>query len=109
MRNHMWLVDWNYPDNEGWNDLTQYVVVYNPNSKLGEIIDKGAFKEEEERLKELNTELKKEFDIEDSDVAFYYMAEKTPTKEELAGGVYADGDIVITEWHGRTYETEDNA
>lgn len=102
MRNHIWLVDWNYPDEETWSDLTQYVVVYNPDSKLGGIIDKGMFKNEEERLKELDEELEREFGIKDDEVVFYYMAEKTPTKEKLAYDLGGE-DIVIWKWKGRTY------
>lgn len=102
MLNHAYLVDWD--DGGGWGVLTQYVVVFDPDSKLGEAIDKGVFQSEEKRLKELDKILTESFGITDSEVCFYYGAGKEPSIKELKAGVRADGDIIIKEIHEKVYE-----
>lgn len=112
MRNHIYEVDWNYPDviesgDTTWRDLHQYIVVYDSNSELGKVIYEEIMDSDEAYFARVDEALMKSFGIKDEDVAFYYGTTKEMTDDELIEAIKADGEIVITQIYNKFYE-EDN-
>ena len=109
MRNHIYEVMWNYEDGKetGWQDLHQYIVVYDSDSELGKVIDEEIMDNDEAHIERVDEALLVAFDIRDEDVAFYLGETKEPTVEQMKEAVKSDGDIIITEVLGKYYSNED--
>ena len=112
MRNHIYEVMWIYSDviesgDTTWQDLHQYIVVYDSNSELGKVIDEEIMDSDTAHFARVDEALMKSFDIKDEDVVFYYGTTKEMTDEKLIEAIKADGEIVITEILAKYYE-EDN-
>ena len=109
MKNHIYEVDWNYEDNDGsWDDLHQYVVVYDSNTKLGEQIDHYLETDEPDFIN-MDKVLKEAFGITDAEVVFYlgnYGGTEEPTIEDVAKDVKDSADIIIKKFYGKEYERE---
>jgi len=110
MRNHIYEVDWNYPDQIGseWRDLHQYIVVYNSESELGKVIDKNLYEGDEMKYEtELANALLVAFGIRSNEVAFYYETSKEMTEDELKEAIKSDANIIITQVYAKYYEGEE--
>lgn len=106
MKNHIYEVDWNYPDNDGWNDLHQYIVVYDEDSELGKKLEHHV--EDEDDIKNLDEALKKAFGIRDEEVVFYYgdHFEKEPTRKQIKEYLKDSADIIVKKFYDKDYERE---
>ena len=81
--------------------LVQYIIVYDPETKLGKLIDGNLYEEtgtdEQKRLAKLDTYLRKQFGFGENEVAFYYGNNSEMTEAEIIDGVKQDGDIIVVD------------
>ena len=105
MKNFIYEVDWNYEDNDGWNDLHQYIVVYDEDSELGKEIEHHVADEDD--VKNLDVALKKAFGITDAEVVFYLGncgATEEPTIGDVAKELKESAGIIVKKVYDKEYE-----
>ena len=102
MRNHIYEVMWNYPEEDEWRDLHQYVLIYDRNSDLGKRIEAISFASNKE-IENFDKYLYKLCGLRDEDICFYLNADKEPTENEMRAEALESADIVIKEILGKKY------